>query len=205
MDLVKAGDKAAQAKVDLLTPVVKAWCTDIAVEVASTALQIHGGMGFIEETGAAQFYRDARILPIYEGTNGVQAADLVFRKTLLDGGKAAKAWFEEARASMSDKDVQAAIGHLEQATQQLLTANDLQGSAAISVPYLRAFGVIAGGVMMARSAEKLEGADAKFAEAKRGTARFYMSHILPQYLGCLETMRKGAAAVKDFPSSLFAA
>jgi alkylation response protein AidB-like acyl-CoA dehydrogenase len=208
IDLVKTGDAAAQAKVDLLTPVVKAWCTDVAVEVASTALQVHGGMGFIEETGAAQFYRDARILPIYEGTNGVQAADLVFRKVLLNGGAAARAWFEEARQhAAGEQDLLAAIARLEEATQHLLATGgeDPQGAASVSVPYLQAFGVIAGGVMMARALASLEGADAHFAEAKRGTARFYMSHILPRHLGCLATVRAGAEAVKAFPATLFAA
>ena len=78
MDRARGGDKAAQGEVDLLTPVVKAWCTELAQEVTSTALQVHGGMGYIEETGAAQFFRDARITPIYEGTNGVQGMDLAF-------------------------------------------------------------------------------------------------------------------------------
>jgi hypothetical protein len=106
---------------------------------------------------------------------------------------------------MADPDVAAALGRLEQATQFLLAANDQQGAAAVSVPYLRAFGLIAGGVMMARSVAALEGMEAKFAEAKRGTAKFYMSHVLPQYIGCLEAVHRGGMPVKDFPSAMFAA
>ena len=90
-----------QARVDLLTPVVKAWSTDIGVEVASLGIQVHGGMGFIEETGAAQHYRDARITPIYEGTNGIQANDLVFRKLGRDQGHAARAFLDEVAETES--------------------------------------------------------------------------------------------------------
>ena len=83
-------DARDTAKVEVLTPIVKSWCTDMACEVASLGIQIHGGMGYIEETGATQYYRDARILPIYEGTNGIQASDLVFRKILRGGGVGVK-------------------------------------------------------------------------------------------------------------------
>src|SRR6202030_4057929 len=86
-----------QRRVDLLIPVVKAWCTDLGVEIASMGMQIHGGMGFIEETGAAQHLRDARIAPIYEGTNGIQAIDLVVRKLPLAGGATVKAYLAELR------------------------------------------------------------------------------------------------------------
>src|SRR5204863_8025615 len=92
----------AQRRADLLIPVVKAWCTDLGVEVASTGIQVHGGMGFIEETGAAQLYRDIRIAPIYEGTNGIQANDLVGRKLARDGGAAARDFIAGLRACDSD-------------------------------------------------------------------------------------------------------
>src|ERR1051325_5430357 len=98
-------DKArfrAQRRADLLIPVVKAWCTDLGVEIASTGIQVHGGMGYIEETGAAQYYRDARIAPIYEGTNGIQANDLVGRKLGRDGGEAARDLFAEMRPILPD-------------------------------------------------------------------------------------------------------
>lgn len=123
LDKAKAGDATAQARVDLLTPIVKSGCTDMAVEVASLGIQVHGGMGFIEETGAAQFYRDARILPIYEGTNGIQAADLLFRKTIKDQGRATSDWIEEAKktaAQSGDDTLKTALGHLSAATDYLL-------------------------------------------------------------------------------------
>ena len=94
--------RAAQRRADLLIPVVKAWCTDLGVEVASTGVQVHGGMGYIEETGAAQYLRDARIAPIYEGTNGIQANDLVGRKLGRDRGEAAAALFAEMRATLAE-------------------------------------------------------------------------------------------------------
>jgi len=100
LDLANQGDETAQARVDLLTPIVKSCATDMALDVTSTGVQIHGGMGFVEETGAAQYYRDARILPIYEGTNGIQALDLVFRKTLRDQGAATKTYLSEVTTRM---------------------------------------------------------------------------------------------------------
>lgn len=197
LDLARAGDAKAQATVDLLTPVVKGWCTDNAQEVTYLGVQIHGGMGFIEETGAAQFYRDARILPIYEGTNGIQAADLVFRKLMRDKGAAAQTFFDEADALFDalknapgdDMNNIAqhfgdALGALKKATLALLK-NDADSAAAASTPYLKAFGMVAGGVMMARSALAAQaalgqgGAGAAFMDDVIVTARFYAENILP--------------------------
>lgn len=199
LDLARGGDAKAQAKVDLLTPVVKSWCTDLAQEVTSLGVQVHGGMGFIEETGAAQFFRDARILPIYEGTNGIQAADLVFRKTLRDSGAAAKAWLDDAAALQAalkqapgdDMEIMAeglnsTLAALAAATQAILSsANDLDKAAAASTPYLKAFGLTAGAVMMGRSAlaaqaQLADGAgDPSFLDDVIVTARFYAENILP--------------------------
>lgn len=199
LDLARGGDAAAQAKVDLLTPIVKGWCTDMAQEVTYWGVQIHGGMGFIEETGAAQFYRDARILPIYEGTNGIQAADLVFRKILRDGGQAAQTWLSDAadiihaleKAPGDDMASIAAqlketVGALDTLTKTLCAGGkDLDYAAALSTPYARAFGIIAGGVMMARSAlaahAGLESgaASADFYDDVIVSARFYAENIVP--------------------------
>jgi len=199
--------KAATARVDILTPIVKAWSTDIGCDVASTGVQIHGGMGFIEETGAAQHYRDARITPIYEGTNGIHGNDLTFRKVGRDGGEAARAFIEEMRATV--KELEAAPGDdmeairtnlaagldaLDQATAWMVTTQkegDLHAAAAGAVNYLRLWGTVAGGWMMARAAAKaLEGmrqpgSNAAFLEAKLVTARFYAEQILPAAPGLL--------------------
>ncbi len=200
LDLANAGDAAAQAKVDLLTPLVKAWCTDMAVDVASIGVQIHGGMGFIEETGAAQFYRDARILPIYEGTNGIQSADLVFRKILRDNGAALKALFAEFEAVLmalkgghgddieaiyaATKTAYTAVGKASEALGAL-SKEDLDYAAAMSAPYLKALATTACGVMMARSALAAQellaqgGEDADFLDRKILSARFFAQTFLP--------------------------
>ena len=192
---------AAQARVDLLTPVVKAYGTDASVDIASLGVQIHGGMGFVEETGAAQHYRDARITPIYEGTNGIQANDLVFRKVLRDGGAAAKAFIAEMRAvdaalAAAAGDDAAAIRQaladgidaLEDATAWLLAEGpqDPAGAAAGAAAYLELFGVVAGGWVLARAGLiALDGlqsrdGDPSFWDAKLITARFYADQILPK-------------------------
>ncbi|MFA5593412.1 MAG: acyl-CoA dehydrogenase [Micavibrio sp.] len=200
LDLAKAGDAAAQAKVDLLTPLVKAWCTDMACEVASTGVQIHGGMGFIEETGAAQFYRDARILPIYEGTNGIQAADLMFRKIIRDEGRALQIYLKEFDETLSAlkkapgddfavmHDALAkshAVLGAASANISALAKEDMDYVAAISVPYLKALAGAAAGMMIFRAALKAverlgSGAgDAEFFGRKIIHARFFAENILP--------------------------
>lgn len=198
--------KAALARVDLLTPVVKAWSTDLGVEVASLGVQVHGGMGFVEETGAAQHYRDARIAPIYEGTNGIQANDLVFRKVLRDGGAAAKAFIAEMRktsAELMDGEsgalhapLESAIDDLEQATEWLLQhgPDRPQAAAGAASPYLRLFGTVAGGAMLARAARLAEAAaeQTPFTRAKVQTAHFYADNILPLSAGLVAPSTAGA-------------
>jgi alkylation response protein AidB-like acyl-CoA dehydrogenase len=162
------GERAAAAqRVALLTPVAKAFSTDIGCEVASIGVQVHGGMGFIEETGAAQHYRDARILPIYEGTNGIQAMDLVGRKLPLEGGKVVTAYIadlgktvEEVRASnrpefgRMGQRLAEAVSALAEATRWMGGAlqKDQESAMAGAVPYLRLFGLAAGGVYLAKGA-----------------------------------------------------
>lgn len=211
LDLANAGDIAAQAKVDLLTPIVKACGTDMSLDVTSTGVQIHGGMGFVEETGAAQFYRDARILPIYEGTNGIQAMDLAFRKILRDEGKAVTAYLGELMViagKMTEDDMklslQSGLKSLMAATTWLLQ-NGMDAPdkiAASATPYLRCFGLVAGGVMMARgamAAQKLleEGGaeDKEFLSQKIITADFYMNHILPHSKALSHSVMGGAVSV----------
>lgn len=204
LDMAANGDAAAQAKVDILTPIVKACGTDMSLDVTSTGVQIHGGMGFVEETGAAQYYRDARILPIYEGTNGIQAMDLAFRKTLRDGGAAVKAYIAELQMNAGgNAALENAITALTEATNWMIESagRDLDLTAASSVPYLKCFGVVAMGVMMQRSADKARNAieqgasDKKFYEEKVNTAAFYMGHILPLAMAHKETVIHGAESV----------
>jgi len=196
----------AQARLDLLTPVVKAWCTDQGVETASTGIQVHGGMGFIEETGAAQHWRDARIAPIYEGTNGIQANDLVGRKLLRDRGAAVTDFVGEMRRALTQLDGHDADGHLahgidalERATKGLLAsaANDLSAALAGAEPYLRLLGTVAAGWLLARGAAaatrrlKAGVGDRPFLEAKTATARFYAEHRLTQAPSLLPAIAGG--------------
>jgi len=196
-----AARSRAQARVDLLTPLVKSWLTDGGCEVASTALQVHGGMGFIEETGAAQHYRDARITPIYEGTNGIQALDLIGRKLLRDRGAAARDLFAEIRSSLTELETAsdarvsalcdglgAALKTLEEATDWMLQtgARDLRRAAAGATPYQSALSTLLGGWLLARgaaaAAARLSGdaPDASFLSGKIATARVYVDNILPR-------------------------
>lgn len=198
LDRARAGDTTSQARVDLLTPIVKAWSTDMAVQVTSTGVQVHGGMGFIEETGAAQFFRDARILPIYEGTNGIQAADLIFRKIIRDQGAALKDLIMECKAvAKGNARLTKAIESWEKASVTLAgQAKNLELLASVSVPYLALAGIVLGGVMMERSRVALQGhGDASFAANKRITADFYQTHILPQADAWAETVITGAEPV----------
>jgi alkylation response protein AidB-like acyl-CoA dehydrogenase len=223
LDLAKRHPDAAarrrhQARVDLLTPVVKAWSTDIGVEVASLGIQVHGGMGFIEETGAAQHYRDARITPIYEGTNGIQANDLVFRKLATDDGAAAKEFLTEISAFTASLKLEpirdrlaAGVDALERGTSSMLVVmqENAQWAAAVAVPYLRLFGTVAGGYLLARGAvkatEQLQtgAGDSNFFGARLITARFYADHILSQASGLLHTVEQGANGVMNFREDQF--
>ncbi len=197
---------AKSPRADLLTPIVKAWSTDLGVECASLGVQVHGGMGFIEETGAAQHYRDARIACIYEGTNGIQANDLVFRKVQRDGGKMAADFIAEARAAVTTlaqhkgedaeiiaRETTIGLDALEQATQWVLSADAVDAASAASA-YLKLFGQVAGAVMMTKSADIAltrlgePDADHAFFEAKLVTARFYAEQLLPPALALAENM-----------------
>lgn len=172
---------AARARTDLLTPVAKAWATDAGVQVANDAIQIFGGMGFIEETGAAQHLRDARIAPIYEGTNGIQALDLVLRKLPAGGGAAWRDLLAEFRgAAVPDgcgEVAERALAAVENACEWALEQTP-QTLSAIAVPLLQAFGTVSAGMLLARqAAEDRKSADS-FIEAKRRTAvYFFLTHL----------------------------
>ena len=169
LDAAVSGDENAQARVNLLTPIVKGWCTDMAVEVASTGVQVFGGMGFIEETGAAQFYRDARILPIYEGTNGIQAMDLAFRKVAFDGGVAAFAYLEEIK-DCAPRDLWEKIHGLTQKITDYAKDGKQSEIAWMATPYLNAFGDLSACAMMEQIARKND--------TYRALADFYKEYCL---------------------------
>ncbi len=203
--------KAQQARVDLLTPVVKAWCTDLGVEVCSTAVQVHGGMGFVEETGVAQHYRDARIAPIYEGTNGIQAMDLVMRKVLRDGGQAVGDFEAELRAmrdtvpatlagdaGATRQALATALDTLEAATTRILEAGRAgpAQAAALATPYLNLLGTVAGGALLARAAGQAgDGTEADRARAH--LARFYAETMLPRAEAYARQIAAGSAATLE--------
>lgn len=220
----KAAGRKIQDRVDLLIPIVKAWFTDLGNEIASTGVQIHGGMGFIEETGAAQHLRDARILPIYEGTNGIQARDLVGRKVAKDGGETMLALVAEMRATAEEMKaapgddleairtgLSAAADALEDATKWVAQSvkAELVNALAGSVPFLRLAGTALGSWLLARSALVAQtrlgqrDGDPAFLEAKLVTARFYTEVILPPALAQLGPLKAAGRTVFALPEEQF--
>src|SRR5262249_1135754 len=208
--------KKHQAFVDLMIPVVKGWSTETGIDVASLGVQVHGGMGFIEETGAAQHLRDARITTIYEGTTGIQASDLVGRKIAREGGATVKAWLEEGRklgpklAAAKDADVKALAPRLAAGVEAVADsvayilahpAKDPRAAFAGSVPFLRLMGIVAGGWQMARAALVAEAklasgsGEAAFYSAKIKTARFFSDQVLVQAGSLRDTIASGAGTV----------
>ncbi|CAL94319.1 acyl-CoA dehydrogenase C-terminal domain-containing protein [Azoarcus olearius] len=213
-----------QAFVDLMIPVVKGWCTENSIEIASTGVQVHGGMGFIEESGAAQHLRDARITSIYEGTTAIQANDLIGRKIARENGVTIKSVIAEMRSvgaklAEGDDEALAAIGRalhagieaLEQAVAYILAtyAGDIKAASVGSVPFLKLFGIVAGGWQMARAAliakAKLDAGEdgGGFYRAKVVTARFYADHVLAQAPALSYTVVNGARGALDLPEDLF--
>jgi len=216
--------KRHQAYVDLMIPVVKGWSTETGIEIASLGVQVHGGMGFVEETGAAQYLRDARITTIYEGTTGIQAMDLVGRKIAREGGETAKQWLAELKtfdaglARSKHPDVQAFRNQFSPGVQALAdcvefivasSAKDPRPAFAGAVPFLKLMGIVAGGWQMGRAAlaaeRKLQTGDTKFLEAKIATARFYADHVLVQAPALRNTMVNGAAGVMALSEDQFLA
>ncbi|MGE5089797.1 MAG: acyl-CoA dehydrogenase [Candidatus Levyibacteriota bacterium] len=213
-----------QAFVDFMIPIVKGWCTETAQEVTYLGVQVHGGMGFIEETGAAQHYRDARIITIYEGTTGIQANDLIGRKTARDGGAVARTVAKEiarvAAACAVDADpalqsigprLAATVRALEGAIDWMVASYgaDARAAHAGSVPYLRMWGLATGGWQLARAAliaaaRLREGSgDAGFWSAKLATARYYAEALLPQAEACARAMADGSASALALANDQF--
>ena len=224
LDRAARGDSASKsrygARADLMTPIIKGWITETGQQIASLALQVFGGMGFVEETGAAQHYRDARITTIYEGTTGIQASDLVGRKMLRDGGVAIRAWIAEMRdlepeveGRLSDQSeaYRAGIDRLESGIEWLFAnaGNDFSAAGAAAVNMLMLCGIVAGAHAMMRSAlaatARLDAADddASFFAAKIVTARFYNAHILPRAGAHLAAIQAGSDAVMGLTERQF--
>jgi alkylation response protein AidB-like acyl-CoA dehydrogenase len=215
--------EAGAEMVALLTPITKAWTTDVGVEMASLGIQVHGGMGFVEETGAAQFYRDIRIAPIYEGTNGIQAIDLVMRKLPMAGGAVIERLVGMMRTvaeRLSDDEELTRFGlHLGDGLEaveeavRVLTARIEQSpndALAGASPFLRLLGTVAGGWLMGKAAlaarDMLESGDgdADFLRAKIATARFYGEQILPSVIGLIEAVEAESDVLFAIPDHALA-
>src|SRR5919204_731480 len=214
--------KRHQAFVDLMIPVVKGWSTETGIEIASLGVQVHGGMGFVEETGAAQYLRDARITTIYEGTTGIQAMDLVGRKIQREGGATAKAWLASLKqldaelGKSGNADIKALRTQLGAGVQAvadcvnfIVEGKDPRATFAGAVPFLKLMGIVAGGWQMARAAlaaeRKLNSGDKDFLQAKIATARFYGDHVLVQAPALRDTVVKGGADVMALSEEQFLA
>ena len=212
----KAARAAAHARASLLTPLAKAFSSDVGVEVASLGVQVHGGMGFVEETGAAQFYRDARIAPIYEGTNGIQAIDLVTRKLPLDGGAVVESYLGELRGVVeavnatndpalgwSGVRLEEAVASLTRATRWMLANTDksLDEALAGATPYLRLFSIAAGGCLLAQQALAALRINAD-AGPRIALARFFAENFAVQAAGLERTVVEGALSVTGADAAL---
>ncbi|MGN6454276.1 MAG: acyl-CoA dehydrogenase [Steroidobacteraceae bacterium] len=211
---------AARTRGELLTPIIKGWCTEIGNEVAAIGVQVHGGMGFIEETGAAQYMRDVRITTIYEGTTGIQSNDLIGRKLARDRGAAMGAMLAEMERELGaltggDVMVEAVrraaldgVAALGRATRSLLEAlsSRPERAMAVSVPYLKLCGYVTGGWLLAKSAAiaaaRAQGAERDFYTAKLHTAAFYAAQVLPTATALARVVESGAASVIETDAAL---
>lgn len=206
LDRARAGDAAAAARVELLTPLAKAHGTDLGNEVASLGVQVHGGMGYIEETGAAQHFRDARITPIYEGTNGIQAADLVGRKLSMDNGGTLFGLLAEMRGDAEEGELLRLIDACEEVARGLL-ASEADDRLAASYPFLTMLSVAVCGWLMeasGRVAARSEG-DPAFLKMKQAAARFYVEQVVPEAMGLKAAATATAAALYAVDAEGFAA
>ncbi len=194
VDRAHLGSAEAQARTDLLVPLLKAWGTDVGMEVTSLNIQVHGGMGYIEETGAAQHFRDARIPPIYEGTNGIQAADLVTRKLNMDDGGVLAELLADIRAdSGSEPNLVALVDACERVSQWMLEDASLDDRLAGSVPFCTMCAVAVTAWQLVRQAQAVAAGEAPaLAASKPVSARFFLSHIVPEAVGLESAAMAGA-------------
>ena len=211
-----------QSRADLMTPVAKAWCTEAAQEATELGIQVHGGMGYVEETGVAQFYRDARIASIYEGTNGIQAIDLVSRKLLRDGGATVSAFVSDMRAvdaplANAGEELAAVRAALSRALDELVQSStyliagekrDPELVSAAAFDYMMLVGTVIGGWQLARGAlvarGQLEaGGDRAFLETQVVMARFYAEHVLPRCSAHAAAVRAGSSSTMALAAENF--
>ena len=219
-----ADQRMHQSLVDLMIPIVKGWSTEVGIEVTSLGVQVHGGMGFIEETGAAQYYRDSRISAIYEGTTGIQANDLVGRKVGRESGQTMLALIQEMEALLPKleaagdtnltayaKALRAGLSELKRATEWIVTVWPTNQGAVMAgaVHYLKLAGTVCGGWMMGRAAlvasQQLAagGGDTDFLKAKIFTTRFYGDHIITLATGFADAIITGAESVLQMEEAYF--
>jgi alkylation response protein AidB-like acyl-CoA dehydrogenase len=223
MDLAHLGPQESraslQARIDLMIPVIKGWLTEVGQELTSVGVQVHGGMGYVEETGAAQYLRDVRITSIYEGTNGIQAADLVTRKLGRDGGAAMEAVLQEIRTTLAELDavddprigsisraLAVSLADMEASTAYLLDAlkDDVTVALGASFEYMMQTGYLFGGWQLARSAQVAlkrlqEGSDNIFYQQKIATAVFYSEQILPRCAGHAAAVMSACGSLQSYP------
>jgi alkylation response protein AidB-like acyl-CoA dehydrogenase len=197
IDRAALADPAAEARADILTPLVKAWCTDVGCEVASLGVQVHGGMGFIEETGAAQHLRDARIAPIYEGTNGIQAADLVRRKIGLDGGLAFDSLIADIRAEAQHEELVALADAVEIAVATA-RASAPDDKLAGSYPLLTMAAVLTAGWLLERLSRVRD--DEGMNAGRRAAIEYFLSAVVPEALGLGAAAALGAEVIYRAPA-----
>ena len=203
MEKAHKGDTFSKQLEAFLIPIVKGWCTELAQEVTSTGVQIHGGMGFIEETGAAQIMRDARILPIYEGTNGIQANDLMFRKTLRDDGKTAFNLLSLIKNETNQNtEIFSYIQNCEETIKFILDIKDSKEAlSCVSFDYMMGLGYLIGSWLMNKSKSKameklnIKESDQDFLKSKIVSADFYDTHILPRSNLHLNIVSNGSKVV----------
>jgi 3-(methylthio)propanoyl-CoA dehydrogenase len=211
-----------QARADLMTPIAKAWCTEVAQEATELGIQVHGGMGYVEETGVAQFYRDARIASIYEGTNGIQAIDLVGRKLLRDGGATVSAFISDMRAvdaplanagedlAVVRQALARGLDELVQSSTHLVTGErrDPELVSAAAFDYMMLIGTVIGGWQLARGAlvaqeQIAAGGDRAFLQAQVVMAQFYAEHVLPRCSAHAAAVRAGSGSTMALAADLF--
>ena len=223
-----AQDAAARThhanRVDLFTPIIKGWLTELAQELTYLGIQIHGGMGFVEETGAAQHYRDARILTIYEGTSGIQAMDLAVRKTLLNGGEHLLAWLDEIDRDLQTVAAKQTLQPLAQAVQKALAdahrarrwllenaPKDPHAAGSAAFHLMMLLGYLGGGWVIAKMAlaahDNLtrQTGDTAFLQAKLVSAQFYCAHLLPRTQSSLCAILAGSEPIMTLPQDQFGA